>query len=149
MSTLSEKDKKIVRKRVAIFFIVGLSICFSDVAYRYISWELKKADKVQVENTGLWVSPEYLKERKIAVLEKTIKSYEMSIAMNIPRLEKAEANMALEKSKEGKESESDIRKDLNKTRERLLIDEKRSLEASKLKVQELKKELILLKNKEA
>lgn len=147
MSTLSEKDKKIVRKRVAIFFIVGLSICFSDIAYRYISWELKKADKVQVENTGVWVTPEYKKERQIAVLEKTIKSYEMSIAMNIPRLEKAEIELL--KSKEPREFESDIRKDLNKTRERLLADEKRSLEASKLKVQELKKELILLKNKEA
>lgn len=145
MSSLSEKDRKIVRKRVIIFYIVGLSLCFGDISYHYVSWQIKKADLVQVGNSGVYVQPSYQKEREIVTLEKKLQDFEKSVEFNSLKLAESESiirKFELKKSK----TDSEIR-----AFQRLKMSEddtRDSIARTKSKIEQINKDLIYLNNKE-
>lgn len=125
-----EDTRKIVRKRIAIFYIVGLSLCFSDIAYRYISWQIKKADLVQVGNTGLWITPLAMHESKIRVKTKQIQDYEKSIVFLKKQKIELEEQLLLSATESAKDLLKINQYDLEKT-ELALVEEKKELKLLK------------------
>lgn len=111
MRTLSAEDRKIVRKRIFIFYLVGLSLCFSDIAYRYISWQIQKADLVQVGNTGLWITPEKLKASKIKMASKNLGIFENGIVKSKLRLEELEQKLSIAQTDQTERIKGDIRRE--------------------------------------
>jgi hypothetical protein len=138
---MTKEERKIVNKRVKIFYLVGFLLVGIFVIFPILQHKYLTRNFVPINDRISWikVSPEKLKEIKIVNLEKKIEIYENGITINTPRLAQREEYL----------SKQDLNSDFNKTRLRVLNSEKMTLEKSKKEIIDLKNQLENLKKQEA